>query len=115
MVVRGKLPRHVVVRRFSILRIMLRREQVDRIVSVGLIEPHHIRSSRKASFLKLDGPLRPRNLNVLSHQPPDHRGYPRGISLIRWNQKCIRRLCQSFMPGVPRFLIEIVQHLFGFA
>ena len=50
MVVGGQFPGDVVVRRLSIFRIVLRREQIDRVVAIGLIEANDV-GSRRESFL----------------------------------------------------------------
>ncbi len=115
MVVRRKLPGHVIVRRFSIFRIMLRRQQIHCVVAIRLIETHDVGSSRKASFLDLNRRLRACDFDVLSHQSPYHGRHTSWIALILWNQKRIRWLRQTFLPRVPGLLVEVVQHFFGFA
>src|SRR5439155_23309600 len=113
MVVGRKLPRDVVVRRRSILRVVLRCEQINRVVSVWLIEANHVRSRRKPSFLDLNCVLRPANFDVLPNEPCHHLFHSGRISLISRNQKRIGRLSETFLPGIPRLLVEIAQPFFG--
>src|ERR1700730_12311167 len=115
MVMSGKFPRDIIIGRFSVLRVVLRGEQIDSVVAVGLIEANHVGSSRKVAFLELNGTPRPVNFDLLAQELSDHLCHPGRVSLIFRNQERPGRLGQSFLPGIPCLSVEIAHHFFGTA
>src|SRR5215469_13568975 len=90
---------------------MLRREQIDAIVSIWLIEPDDISPRRIISIFELNRTLRARDFDVLAHQPRDHSRDSRWIPLILRNEEGVRCLRQALLPRIPRFLVEVAQHV----
>src|SRR6266849_1727936 len=112
MVMSGKLPRDVIVGRFSVFRIVLRGEQIDSVVAVRLIEANHVGSSRKVAFLQLNGTLRAVNFDLLAHEACYELGHTGWVTLIFGNQKRVGWLGQSLLPGIPSLSVEIAHHFF---
>ena len=87
MEVGGELPGDVVVGLAGILRVELRSQQVDREISIRLIEPHHIGSGGKGAFLERDLRGGAMHLDALGHEARYHLRDPRRIALIVWDQE----------------------------
>src|SRR5690349_14515772 len=92
---------------------MLRSEQIYSVIAVGLIEAYDVGAGRKAAIFKLNRRLRDGDLDVLADESPHHLGHARAVALIGGNKERIRRLAQTFLPGIPALLIEILQHVRG--
>ncbi len=101
------------VRLARVLRKELRAQQVDCIVSIGLIEPHHVRAGRESAFLQPKLGAGALHLDALRHQQSDElRNAPR-IALISRNEEGERRLAGALAPGIQALLVEVVQERFG--
>src|SRR5579872_970815 len=113
MIVRRKFPRDVIVGRFSIFRIMLRRKQIYCVIAVRLVEANHIRPGGKGTFANYDWLLGSTHFDLLAHEPCHHLCYAIWVTLIFRNHKRVRWLREALLPGIPPFFIEVAKQFFG--
>ena len=112
MIVCGQLPGDIIVGFAAVLGITLRREQVYRVVSVGLVETHDVSAGGIVAVFQFQFLLRASYLDVLTEQAANHLRDPRAVTLTVGNQKRVWRFVQAFLPGIPALLIKIAEHRF---
>ena len=113
VIMSGKLPGNIIIWLAAIFRVVLWREQVHRIVAIGLVEPDDVSASGIRAIFQGKGRLRAAHLNVLAHEPADKLGNARGIALIRGNQEGVRRFLETLAIGVKTLVVEISQQRVG--
>ena len=104
MIMCGQLPGNVVVGLAAVFRIVLRREQIHRVVSIGLVETHDVSAGGIVAILQFQFLLCAAYLNVLTHQAANHLRDARAVALTVGNQKRIRWFVQAFCQESQPFL-----------
>ena len=115
MEIRGKLPRDIIVGFAFVLGKYLRREEIDCVIAIGLIETNDVGACWEVALFESDGVLGAGNFDALLEETAHHVGNAFAISLIFRDEIGVGRFIESLAPRVPAFFVEIAKHLFGVA
>jgi hypothetical protein len=90
---------------------LLRGQQIDGVVAVRLVEPHHVRARRKHAFPEAEGRGRAPYLDALCKEPRDELRHACRIALPVGNQEAEGRVLESAGVGVQALEVVVVQQL----
>ncbi|HEV1286609.1 MAG TPA: hypothetical protein VNU44_14915, partial [Bryobacteraceae bacterium] len=82
MEIRGKLPRDIIVGFAFVFWKNLRREEIDGVIAIGLIEADNVGACWEVALFKSDGVLGAGNFDALRKETAHHVGNAFAISLI---------------------------------